>query len=98
MVHFSRTMPYLLITSDVVGGLPAASQRLHSGPTVVGDVDSDPKLMGYLSATKDQDAWYYESPHCARVVLNKLEEAGWKMVTSGGKGELWTWTLHKECC
>ena len=37
----------------------------------------------------------YISPDPPRVVLNKLEQMGYKVITATGVGQTIVWTLHK---
>lgn len=84
-------MPYVVISTRT---------RLECGPTVCGDEWSDPSLMAYLGAVLKEDAGndfkYYSSPHAARVVLNKLEAVGYRVVTCAGPGQTCIWTLYKQ--
>ncbi|XP_076801416.1 GTP cyclohydrolase 1 feedback regulatory protein-like [Clavelina lepadiformis] len=83
-------MPYVMITTLI---------RLENGPTVVGDEASDRDLMAYLGASLVQKTgnpfkeWVVDLP--PRVVLNKLEDAGYKVVGTAGIGQTAIWTLHK---
>ncbi|VDI56206.1 Hypothetical predicted protein [Mytilus galloprovincialis] len=71
----------------------------ESGPTFVGDEWSEPKLMEYLGATKmkalGNNFTEWRSEDCARVVLNKLEKKGYKVVSMTGVGQTCIWTLNK---
>lgn len=84
-------MPYLLISTQV---------RLENGPTIVGDADSDPRLMEQLGAKRIQQLGNnfveYLTPDVPRAVLDKLEKLGWKVVAMTGVGQTCCWTLHKE--
>ncbi|CAI4225427.1 unnamed protein product [Auanema sp. JU1783] len=68
-------MPYLLISTQI---------RLECGPTFVGDGASDPTLMEKLEAspTKQLGNEYmeYVTQLPPRIVLNRLESDGWKVV------------------
>lgn len=83
-------MPYILVSTQV---------RLENGPTIVGDVGSDPVLMEQLNAKAVQQLGNnfveYITPDVPRVVLNKLEKMGWKVAGMAGIGQTCCWTLHK---
>lgn len=73
--------------------------RMECGPTSVGDGNSDPELMASLGANKVKDIGHdfetYRTNDNPRVVLDKLEVQGWKLVTVTGAGQTIIWTLHK---
>ncbi|XP_068111020.1 GTP cyclohydrolase 1 feedback regulatory protein [Hyperolius riggenbachi] len=84
-------MPYILISTQI---------RMESGPTIVGDENSDPELMTQLGAIKrtvlgNNFAEYFinEPP---RVTLNKLEHLGYRVISMTGVGQTLVWCLHKE--
>uniref|UniRef100_H2Y3D9 GTP cyclohydrolase 1 feedback regulatory protein n=1 Tax=Ciona intestinalis TaxID=7719 RepID=H2Y3D9_CIOIN len=83
-------MPYVLISTLI---------RLEIGPTIVGDEHSDVALMKELGATLHHRAgnpfkeWSVEDP--PRIVLDKLEVLGYKLVGTTGIGQTAIWTLHK---
>ncbi|KAL6105991.1 gchfr [Pungitius sinensis] len=89
-------MPYVFVSTQI---------RLESGPTNVGDEYSDPGLMIYLGArkttmlgnnlTKHSSSEYHvdEPP---RLVLDKLEKIGFRVLTMTGVGQTLVWCLHKE--
>lgn len=83
-------MPYVLISTQI---------RLEIGPTIVGDGKSDPELMEYVGARKmiqlGNDFPEYRSEDPPRIVLNKLEEKGYRVVAMAGIGQTCIWTLHK---
>lgn len=83
-------MPYVLVSTKI---------RLETGPTTVGDVDSDPQLMEYLGAKPGQQLGNnfveYISLDVPRVVLNKLELKGYKVVGMTGIGQTCAWTMYK---
>ncbi|NXL35360.1 GFRP protein, partial [Glaucidium brasilianum] len=70
------------------------------GPTMVGDEHSDPSLMSFLGATKrnmlGNHFWEYYVNDAPRVVLNKLESCGYRVVSMTGVGQTLVWCLHKE--
>lgn len=70
------------------------------GPTMVGDEHSDPSLMRYLGATKrnmlGNHFWEYYVDDAPRIVLNKLECCGYRVVSMTGVGQTLVWCLHKE--
>ncbi|XP_037072424.1 GTP cyclohydrolase 1 feedback regulatory protein-like [Pollicipes pollicipes] len=82
-------MPYLMISTLI---------RLESGPTIVGDENADPELMAFLGAEKKNevgnDFQVYQCADCPRVVLDKLELKGWKVVAVTGASQTIIWTLH----
>ncbi|CAF4048660.1 unnamed protein product [Rotaria magnacalcarata] len=74
--------------------------RLESGPTVVGDEQTDPELMAYLGAKcfheKCNNFSEYRTDDCARVVLDKLEKLGYCVRSMTGIGQTCIWLLHKS--
>ncbi|XP_072481527.1 GTP cyclohydrolase 1 feedback regulatory protein isoform X1 [Notamacropus eugenii] len=84
-------MPYLLISTQI---------RMEVGPTMVGDEFSDKELMGYLGATKRHVLgnlfWEYYVNDPPRIVLDKLEVRGYRVVSMTGVGQTLVWCLHKE--
>ncbi|XP_078515950.1 GTP cyclohydrolase 1 feedback regulatory protein [Lissotriton helveticus] len=84
-------MPYVLISTQI---------RMETGPTVVGDESSDDILMARLAASKrtvlgnNFAEWYVDDP--PRVVLNKLETLGYRVVSMTGVGQTLVWCLHKQ--
>ncbi|XP_064281823.1 GTP cyclohydrolase 1 feedback regulatory protein [Passer domesticus] len=84
-------MPYLLISTQI---------RLEAGPTMVGDEHSDPHLMSILGATKrstlgNNFCEYYVND-APRLVLDKLESLGYRVVSMTGVGQTLVWCLHRE--
>lgn len=84
-------MPHVIISTQV---------RLDIGPTFVGDELSDPDLMKKLDATLvkqlGNDFAQYKTSHGPRVVMDKLETLGYKLVSMTGVGQTCIWTLHKH--
>ncbi|XP_028933057.1 GTP cyclohydrolase 1 feedback regulatory protein [Ornithorhynchus anatinus] len=84
-------MPYLLISTQT---------RMEVGPTMVGDEQSDPQLMLCLGAIKRNTLgnhfWEYYVNDPPRVVLDKLEGQGFRVVGMTGVGQTLVWCLHKE--
>ncbi|KAG7461251.1 hypothetical protein MATL_G00208070 [Megalops atlanticus] len=84
-------MPYILISTQI---------RLETGPTIVGDEYSDPDVMNYLGARKTTmlgnnfSEYHVDDP--PRVILNKLELIGYRVVGMTGMGQTLAWCLHKE--
>ena len=85
-------MPYVLVKYEEVR---------HR--CTVGDAGSDPELMKILDAEVRQsgDAWKFVSLLAPRLVLNKLETQGYRVITCTSKGDdkhegFILWTLHKE--
>ncbi|XP_014796096.1 PREDICTED: GTP cyclohydrolase 1 feedback regulatory protein [Calidris pugnax] len=72
----------------------------EAGPTIVGDEHSDPNLMSFLGATKrnvlGNHFWEYYVNDVPRVVLDKLETCGYRVVSMTGVGQTLVWCLHKE--
>ncbi|XP_015270826.1 PREDICTED: GTP cyclohydrolase 1 feedback regulatory protein [Gekko japonicus] len=84
-------MPYVLISTQI---------RMEVGPTMVGDEHSDPHLMLYLGATKrnmlGNHFWEYYVHDAPRIVLDKLEKRGYRVISMTGVGQTLVWCLHKE--
>ncbi|KAK2169644.1 hypothetical protein LSH36_8g08014 [Paralvinella palmiformis] len=84
-------MPYVLVSTQV---------RLESGPCTVGDEDSDPELMAFLEAKLikqlGNNFLEWNTPLTPRLVLNRLEQKGYRVVTMTGVGQTSIWTCHKE--
>lgn len=82
-------MPYVFISTQI---------RLECGPTFCGDEDSNPELMKYLGAELTQEAGntfkVYIAKDTPRIILNKLEEVGYKVIGVTGVGQTCIWTLH----
>uniref|UniRef100_A0A8D3A0I7 GTP cyclohydrolase 1 feedback regulatory protein n=1 Tax=Scophthalmus maximus TaxID=52904 RepID=A0A8D3A0I7_SCOMX len=78
----------------------ATVERNENGPTNVGDEYSDPVVMGYLGARKTTmlgnnfSEYHVDDP--PRLVLDKLEKIGFRIVTMTGVGQTLVWCLHKE--
>uniref|UniRef100_A0A8C6VA65 GTP cyclohydrolase 1 feedback regulatory protein n=1 Tax=Naja naja TaxID=35670 RepID=A0A8C6VA65_NAJNA len=70
------------------------------GPTMVGDEHSDPNLMNYLGAIKrnmlGNHFWEYYVNDAPRIVLDKLEKCGYRVISMTGVGQTLVWCLHKE--
>ncbi|XP_077999731.1 GTP cyclohydrolase 1 feedback regulatory protein-like isoform X2 [Glandiceps talaboti] len=83
-------MPYVLVSTQI---------RLECGPTVCGDEHSDPELMNYLGAKLvtqlGNNFSEYQTPDNVRIVLNKLEQKGYKVVSVSGIGQTCIWTMNK---
>ncbi|XP_072896451.1 GTP cyclohydrolase 1 feedback regulatory protein [Hemitrygon akajei] len=83
-------MPYVLISTQI---------RLETGPTIVGDENSDVNLMNYLGAEKTtvlgNNFSEYRVKYPARVVLDKLEVLGYHVISMTGVGQTLVWCLHK---
>ncbi|XP_062863206.1 GTP cyclohydrolase 1 feedback regulatory protein [Trichomycterus rosablanca] len=84
-------MPYILISTQI---------RLETGPTMVGDQHSDPAIMNYLGAKKTtilgNNFSEYHVDESPRIVLDKLEKLGYKVISMTGVGQTLVWCLHKE--
>ncbi|KAL3874407.1 hypothetical protein ACJMK2_037427 [Sinanodonta woodiana] len=84
-------MPYVLISTQI---------RLECGPTIVGDEYSDLELMQYLGAISVKSLGNnfieYRTNDPPRLVLDKLEKKGYRVLSSTGIGSTIVWTLHKE--
>lgn len=72
---------------------------MECGPTMVGDGESDAKLMEKLDAklTKQlgNEFQEYITKWSPRKVLNQLEKEGWSVVAMAGIGQTCAWTLFK---
>ncbi|KFM72873.1 GTP cyclohydrolase 1 feedback regulatory protein, partial [Stegodyphus mimosarum] len=83
-------MPYVVISTQI---------RVENGPTVVGDEKSDPDLMKYLGAELitqlGNDFKEYRCSDPPRVILDKLELKGYKVIAMAGIGQTCVWTLGK---
>uniref|UniRef100_A0A8C8DLI8 GTP cyclohydrolase 1 feedback regulatory protein n=1 Tax=Oryzias sinensis TaxID=183150 RepID=A0A8C8DLI8_9TELE len=72
----------------------------ETGPTNVGDEFSDPAVMNYLGARKTTvlgnnfSEYHVEEP--PRLVLDKLEKIGFRVLSMTGVGQTLVWCLHKE--
>jgi len=84
-------MPHLLISTRI---------RFESGPTIVGDERADPEVMAKLGAQlfheKCNNYSEYRTEDCARIVLDKLETLGYRVMSMTGIGQTCIWLLHKE--
>ncbi|TDG98721.1 hypothetical protein EPR50_G00203370 [Perca flavescens] len=84
-------MPYMFISTQI---------RLENGPTNVGDEYSDATVMNYLGARKTTmlgnnfSEYHVDDP--PRLVLDKLEQIGFRVLTMTGVGQTLVWCLHKE--
>ena len=84
-------MPYLLISTAI---------RLENGPTIIGDEKLDQSITKYLGAELVQTAgnpfkeWSVPDP--PRIVLNKLECLGYRVVGTTGIGQTAIWTLYNS--
>ncbi|XP_016414727.1 GTP cyclohydrolase 1 feedback regulatory protein isoform X1 [Sinocyclocheilus rhinocerous] len=84
-------MPYILISTQI---------RLETGPTMVGDEYSDLSIMNYLGARKTTmlgnnfSEYHVDEP--PRLVLDKLDKMGFRVVSMTGVGQTLVWCLHKE--
>uniref|UniRef100_A0A803W8N1 GTP cyclohydrolase 1 feedback regulatory protein n=2 Tax=Passeriformes TaxID=9126 RepID=A0A803W8N1_FICAL len=79
---------------------PSVPVPQEAGPTMVGDEHSDPHLMSILGATKrstlgNNFCEYYVND-APRVVLDKLESLGYRVVSMTGVGQTLVWCLHRE--
>lgn len=83
-------MPYVFVSTQI---------RLECGPSIVGDEWSDKELMEYLGATLikslGNNFLEYRTQDAPRIILNKLEKRGYKVVSTTGIGQTIVWTLHK---
>jgi hypothetical protein len=84
-------MPHLLISTKI---------RLEPGPTIVGDERADSEVMEYLGAKlfheKCNNYSEYRTDDCARIVLDKLEQVGYRVISMTGIGQTCIWLLHKD--
>ncbi|XP_033625976.1 GTP cyclohydrolase 1 feedback regulatory protein-like isoform X1 [Asterias rubens] len=83
-------MPYIFVSTQI---------RLECGPTICGDEHSDPELMNYLGAKLVKQMGNNFKEYCTeeipRLVLNKLERRGYRVVSQSGAGQTMIWTLRK---
>ncbi|XP_030415351.1 LOW QUALITY PROTEIN: GTP cyclohydrolase 1 feedback regulatory protein [Gopherus evgoodei] len=81
-------------------GEPMSVGQEEVGPTMVGDEHSDQHLMDYLGAIKrnvlGNHFWEYYVNDAPRIVLDKLEKYGYRVVSMTGVGQTLVWCLHKE--
>uniref|UniRef100_A0A674EGT2 GTP cyclohydrolase 1 feedback regulatory protein n=1 Tax=Salmo trutta TaxID=8032 RepID=A0A674EGT2_SALTR len=72
----------------------------ETGPTMVGDEYSDPAIMNYLGARKTtmlgNNFSEYHVDDSPRLVLDKLEKIGFRVVTMTGVGQTLVWCMYKE--
>jgi len=84
-------MPHIVISTQI---------RLDVGPTFVGDELSDPVLMESLDAkiikALGNDYAQYKTEHPPRIVLDKLEAQGFRLISMTGVGQTCIWTMHKS--
>eukprot|EP00794_Sanderia_malayensis_P020271 gene20269-22257_t len=84
-------MPYLLISTQI---------RLENGPTICGDEWTDPIVMKQLNCELIQEPGnifrQYQCDCPPRIVLDKLDELGWKLVSCCGAGQSIIWTMYKS--
>ena len=84
-------MPYVIISVQI---------RSEKGPTLCGDEKQDPILMKSLCAELTQEVGqsfkHYVCPDPPRMVLDRLEEHGYKVISCTGCGQTVLWTCHKE--
>ncbi|XP_033625983.1 GTP cyclohydrolase 1 feedback regulatory protein-like isoform X2 [Asterias rubens] len=82
-------MPYIFVSTQI---------RLECGPTICGDEHSDPELMNYLGAKlvkqMGNNFTEWRTEYLPRLVLDLLEERGYKVIASTGMGQTMVWTLH----
>ncbi|XP_038044235.1 GTP cyclohydrolase 1 feedback regulatory protein-like isoform X2 [Patiria miniata] len=84
-------MPYVFVSTQI---------RLECGPTICGDEQSDPELMQYLGATLTKQFGNnfkeWRSELLPRVVLDRLEGRGYRVIAATGMGQTMVWTLHRK--
>jgi len=84
-------MPYIIISTQI---------RIENGPTLCGDENQDTDLMLQLGAALKEEAGqsfkHYQSPDPPRIVLDRLEVLGYKVVATSGCGQTIIWTLRKD--
>ena len=84
-------MPYLLVSTTI---------RLENGPTIIGDSDINPDLAADLGAKKvtypGHTFSHYETPDPPRIVLDKLDKMGYKLISTTGMGQTCVFTMYKS--
>ncbi|XP_022101313.1 GTP cyclohydrolase 1 feedback regulatory protein-like isoform X3 [Acanthaster planci] len=84
-------MPYVFVSTQI---------RLECGPTICGDEQSDPELMHYLGATLTKQFGNnfkeWRTDLLPRVVLDRLEAKGYRVISATGMGQTMVWTMHKK--
>ena len=84
-------MPYVIISVQI---------RSEKGPTLCGDESQDPALMASIGATLTKEVGqtfnHYVCADPPRIVLNKLETQGYKVISMTGCGQTVLWTCHKD--
>ncbi|KAI3415859.1 hypothetical protein GPALN_005429 [Globodera pallida] len=91
LICFPMPSEHLLISTQI---------RCETGPTVVGDMDSDPKMMAFLDAQKVYrfgntfPEFITEWP--PRKVLDRLSELGFSICGMAGTGQTMIWTMKRE--
>ncbi|XP_034624973.1 GTP cyclohydrolase 1 feedback regulatory protein isoform X1 [Trachemys scripta elegans] len=88
------------LSAATPGRIPVSTRGKEVGPTMVGDEHSDQHLMDYLGAIKrnmlGNHFWEYYVNDAPRIVLDKLEKYGYRVVSMTGVGQTLVWCLHKE--
>nr|CAD2154252.1 unnamed protein product [Meloidogyne enterolobii] len=74
--------------------------RCETGPTVVGDHESNPELMALVGAKMVMQLGNrfaeYITEWTPRKVLDRLSELGFRVISSTGAGQTIIWTLGRE--
>uniref|UniRef100_A0A914MIL5 GTP cyclohydrolase 1 feedback regulatory protein n=1 Tax=Meloidogyne incognita TaxID=6306 RepID=A0A914MIL5_MELIC len=74
--------------------------RCETGPTVVGDHESNPELMALVEAKMVMQLGNrfaeYITEWTPRKVLDRLSELGFRVISSTGAGQTIIWTLGRE--
>ncbi|KAI6184898.1 GTP cyclohydrolase 1 feedback regulatory protein [Aphelenchoides bicaudatus] len=84
-------MNYILVSTQI---------RCETGPTTVGDQHSDPEIMKLVQAKLisrlGNTFTEYVTDWPPRLVLDRLSQEGFKMLTMAGIGQTCVWTMGRE--
>ncbi|XP_072720865.1 GTP cyclohydrolase 1 feedback regulatory protein isoform X2 [Ciconia boyciana] len=88
-------MPYLLISTQIrmEGGNGEKKANRQAGRSLVTDAAA---VVEDVLSHAAQTNWEYYVNDAPRIVLNKLESCGYRVVSMTGVGQTLVWCLHKE--